>query len=201
MAQKYEPFAEAGFREAGITLVEAVVDVGGIVPVASSDDLQKDLVTFGVQLGAVNYGAFQREQAAHRVGDVPARWHEAMGQPPAGQGYDLAERTVQAGAATEDAVTVAGSQVVLPGQDGCHEVGDHLRRMLEVGVHHRYDTTARFGEAELHRPPEAAVALARPAMEERDPRVAPAHEVFYYVWRRIVRIVDEEYLPIGSEAG
>lgn len=201
MAQKYEPFAEARFRSAGIALVEAVVDVGGAVPVASSYDFQEDLVTIGPQLGAVNHGAFQREQAAHRIGDGPARWHEAVGQPPARQGDYLACRTVQAGAATEDAVAIAGSQVVLPGQDRGHEVGDHLRRMLEVGVHHRYDATARFGKPELHRPPEAAVALAWPAMQERDPRVAPAHEVFYHVWRRIVRVVDEEYLPIGIEAG
>ena len=201
MAQKDEPFAEAGFRAAGIALVEAVVDVGRIVPVASSYDFQKYLVTFGVQLGTVNHGAFQSEQAAHRVGDGPARWHEAMGQPPAGQGDDLAERAVQAGAATEDAVTIARSQVVLPGQDGGHEVGDHLRRMLEVGVHHCYDATARFGEPELHCAPEAAVALARPAMEESHSRVAPAHELFYHVWRRVVRIVDEEDLPICIEAG
>ena len=201
MAQKDEPFAEAGFRAAGIALVEAVVDVGGTVPVASGYDFQKDLVTFGVQLGTVNHGAFQSEQAAHRVGDGPARWHEAMGQPPAGQGYDLAEGTVQAGAATEDAVTIARSQVVLPAQDGGHEVGDHLRRMLEVGVHHCYDATARFGEPELHCAPEAAVALARPAMEESHSRVAPAHELFYHVWRRVVRIVDEEDLPICIEAG
>lgn len=44
MAQEHEPFTQACLRASRVAFVEAVIDVGGALPIAASYHFQKDFV-------------------------------------------------------------------------------------------------------------------------------------------------------------
>ena len=204
-AQQRELVEEAdALREGGLRLTgEAIREIERDLADAhrgAHDDLEQDLEAARLKRGEVDRRRIDREEARHRIRHAA----QLRGEHRARDGGRRARDEVPPPIGEPRGAAVAhiargGDEIDVAPAHALDELGDLLRRVLQVAVHHHARRVRGGAEPGHHRSPEPVHGLV--AVDDAHRQVGRPRDTAHLVVGAIGRIVDEEDLGVGSAHG